>query len=490
MNNTKTNYSIPLATMTILFFMLGFITCLNDILSPYLKSVFELNHFEANLVQFAFFVAYFVISLIYFIISATLGDPILKTGYKNTTVVALLVAAVACFLFSWEATSARPNFGMFLFSLFVLGGGFAILQIAINPLVALLGAADTASSRLNSTQAFNSLGTTIAPVIGGYFIFKYFVTENTSGATAVQIPYLFLAGVLLALAVILYFIHIPNGNIDPSDKLEHKAGALRYPHLVFGMFGIFCYVGAEVTIGNNLISYMKEYRGLAEALASPFLAFYWGGAMIGRFMGALSMSKMQSLRKYILMAVAAIAAVALIYFVFLFGLYKNDEPTITNIILSEADLFVKFKMLITSGIMKEVLYFLVFVVLNYLVFIAARSLPSRTLGYFAGMNIMLIATMLLTTGGLSLWAILGVGLFNSIMFSNIFTLAIKGLGKYTSQGSSLLVMMILGGAVLPPLQGLIADKTHDLHLSFILPLVCYAYLMWYGLKGCNIKRKM
>jgi len=437
--------------------MWGFITCLNDILIPFLKGVFELSHFQANLVQFAFFAAYFVISLIYFIVSATLGDPILKVGYKNTIVAGLFISSVACFLFFWEAANVNPQFGIFLFSLFLLGGGFAFLQIAANPLVSLLGSPDTASSRLNFTQGFNSLGTTIAPVIGGYFIFKYFVTDNVSGATAVQIPYLFLASVLLVLAGIIYFARIPNGNIDLSEKLEKKAGALQYPHLVFGMIGIFCYVGAEVTIGSNLISYMKEYHGLEEALATPFLAYYWGGAMIGRFMGSISMSKMGALKKYILMAVAAVATFALIYS-------------------------------ITDATIAEVLYFLLFLVLNYLVFIAARSLPSRTLGYFAGMNIVLIGIMLFTTGGLSLWSILGVGLFNSIMFSNIFTLAIDGLGKYTSQGSSLLVMMILGGAVLPPLQGLIADLSGNLHISFVLPLFCYAYLMWYGLVGCNIRK--
>ncbi len=456
-NSKSTGYVVPLVTLTTLFFMWGFITCLNDILIPFLRGVFELSHFQANLVQFAFFTAYFVISLIYFIVSVTLGDPILKVGYKNTIVAGLLISSAACFLFFNEAGNEVPRFGMFLFSLFLLGSGFAFLQIAANPLVSLLGQADTASSRLNFTQGFNSLGTTIAPVIGGYFIFKYFVTDNVNGATAVQIPYLFLASVLLVLAGVIYFAHIPNGNIDPSEKLEKKAGALQYPHLVFGMIGLFCYVGAEVTIGSNLISYMQDYHKLDNVLATPFLAYYWGGAMIGRFMGSISMSKMAPLTKYLLMVAAAIATFMLIFF-------------------------------ITEVTLAEVFYFLLFLALNYLVFIAARSLPSRTLGYFAGMNIVLIGIMLFTNGGLSLWAILSVGLFNSIMFSNIFTLAIDGLGKYTSQGSSLLVMMILGGAVLPPLQGWIADKS-NVHISFILPLFCYAYLMWYGLAGCKIRKK-
>jgi FHS family L-fucose permease-like MFS transporter len=440
--------------------MWGFITCLNDILIPFLKGVFSLTHFQANLVQLAFFLAYFIISLIYFIVSATFGDPILKIGYKNTVMAGLIISAIACLLFFIEAGSSTPKFGIFLLALFLLGSGFTFLQIAANPLVSLLGKSETASSRLNLSQAFNSLGTTIAPVIGGYFIFRYFVTEQASEvvqANAVKIPYLFLAVVLLLLAVVIFISKIPNGNTeDSSEKLEKKAGALQYPHLVFGMLGIFFYVGGEVTIGSNLVAYMKEFQGLSEEIAASFLAFYWGGAMIGRFMGAISMSDMERTKKYSLMAVAAIASFILIF-------------------------------AITGVSINEVRYFILFLALNYLVFIAARSVPSKTLGYFAGASMALIFIMLITTGTLSLWTILGVGLFNSIMFPTIFTLAINGLGKYTSQGSSLLVMMILGGALLPPLQGLIADYTNS-HVAFILPLFCYAYLMWYGFVGYAIRK--
>jgi FHS family L-fucose permease-like MFS transporter len=463
MNNKKSvNYTVPLITLTTLFFMWGFITCLNDLLTPFLKGVFSLSHFEANLVQFAFFIAYFVISLIYFIISATIKDPILKIGYKNTIVIGLLLSSIACFCIFFEAISENPKFIIFLVSLFLLGSGFTFLQIAANPLVSLLGSSDTASSRLNLSQAFNSLGTTLAPIIGGYFIFKQLIDyKNHAGevqisTSALQEPYLFLGSVLLVLAGIIFFSKIPNGNIDPAEKLEKKMGALQYPHLVFGMIGIFCYVGAEVAIGNNLIAYMSGYHGLMESDATHFLAFYWGGAMIGRFMGAISMSKMEKFKKYLLMAFSGILTTALIY-------------------------------LITDVNISQIIYFFIFLFLNYLVFIAARSIPSRTLGYFAGVNIILIAIMLLTNGALSLWSILAVGLFNSIMFSNIFTLAISGLGKYTSQGSSLLVMMILGGAIIPPLQGLLADNL-NLHVAFVLPLFCYAYLMWYGFVGCRIKK--
>ena len=451
----KGNYLVPLATLTTLFFMWGFITCMNDILIPYLKGVFQLTHFQSNLVQFAFFAAYFIISLIYFCISATIGDPIRKIGHKNMIGSGLLISATACFLFFVEAKSEEPTFIVFLFALFLLGTGFTFLQIAANPLVAQLGTAETSSSRLNLSQAFNSLGTTLAPVIGGYFVFKYF-DDGSQSASAVQIPYLLLASLLFILAGIIFFAEIPNIETDEEEKENDPIGALKHPNLVFGMIGIFCYVGGEVTIGSNLVSLMKEVHGIAELQASKLLSFYWGGAMIGRFMGSISMSKLDNNLKYLLMFLAGIGAYGLIYF-------------------------------ITGIKYEETLYFLLFLGLNFLVFIFAKSAPSRTLGLFAIVNMALILIMLNTQGMASLWTILSVGLFNSIMFSNVFTLGILNLGKYTSQGSSLLVMMILGGAVVPPLQGLLADIFNP-QLAFAVPLACYAYLAWYGFVGCKPKK--
>ena len=184
MSNEKSNsYYFPLVTLTTLFFMWGFITCLNDILIPYLKDVFELTHFQSNLVQLAFFLAYFIVSLLYFIVSALFGDPIMKIGYKNTIVLGLVISAIACFLFFLEASSESPAFSQFLLALFLLGSGFTFLQIAANPLVAVLGTPETSSSRLNLSQAFNSLGTTLAPIIGGYFIFEYFFVYFSAFST-------------------------------------------------------------------------------------------------------------------------------------------------------------------------------------------------------------------------------------------------------------------------------------------------------------------
>ncbi len=454
----KTNYTYPLITLTTLFFMWGFITVLNDILIPYLKGVFELTHFQANLVQFAFFGAYFIGSLIYFILSLTLGDPINKIGYKNGILIGLFISAIACFLF-YPAANTFHSFGVFLGALFLLGIGFTILQIAANPYVAILGSPETASSRLNLSQAFNSLGTTIAPVLGGFFIFEYFATNSNSGAQSVKIPYLIIGIVLILLMVFIWFSKLPV--FKSTEHIETKAGALKHPNLVFGMLAIFFYVGAEVAIGSNLVSFLKlpQIVGFTDSEASNYLAYYWGGAMIGRFLGAISLSAMKKTSKYLLMLLMAVLTFLLIFVVtwYMKGLTFD-----------------------------KVWYYLIFIVINYFMFMLGRSIASRTLAYFSVLAFLLLLTAIFTSGMVSMWCMLAIGLFNSIMWSNIFTLAIDGLGRFTSQASSLLVMMILGGALLPPLQGMFAD-TFGVQAAFAVPLFSYIYLVFYGLKGYKLK---
>jgi FHS family L-fucose permease-like MFS transporter len=453
----KSNQSAMLV-LTTLFFMWGFITCLNDILIPYLKEVFSLTFFQANLVQFAFFGAYFIGSVVYFILSVTIGDPIARIGYKNGIIIGLVLSALACLLF-YPAANTFHSFGVFLGALFLLGLGFTILQIAANPYVAILGSPETASSRLNLSQAFNSLGTTIAPVIGGYFIFELFMTANSVGATAVKIPYLILAFVLILLMGLILFAKLPK--MTSGEVIEKNAGAFKFPNLSFGIFAIFFYVGAEVAIGSNLVSYIGQPKilGIKASEASSYLAYYWGGAMIGRFLGAISLSNFNAVKKYSSMFIMAVLTFILIYFI---TYYRTG---------------LKFE---------QVWYYIIFIVLNYLVFILGRSFPARTLALFSFLAMILLITAVFTEGELSLWCMLSIGLFNSIMWSNIFTLAIAGLGKHTSQGSSLLVMMILGGALLPPLQGLCADH-FGIQLSFLVPVLSYVYLAFYGLKGYKPK---
>lgn len=431
--------------------MWGFMTVLNDILIPYLKGVFELNFARAMMVQFSFFGAYFVGSLIYFIISARLGDPINIIGYKNGILLGLITSSIGSAMFYPAATF--HIYGLFLSALFIIGIGFTILQIAANPYVAILGSEKTASSRLNLAQGFNSLGTTIGPLIGGYLIFKYFVGEAGS-ADAVKIPYLVFSGVFVLLAILIWFSHLPR--LTSPDNVERKAGALKYPHLVLGIVAIFMYVGGEVSIGSILISYLKldSIAGLSEVEASGYVSFYWGGLMIGRFLGAVSLSDFRNgIYKKILMPVIPVIAFLVIW-------YFND--------------------------LDHALIYGIFLLVNLVAFYFGRSLPHRTLLIFALVNVMLLVITLLTQGTVAMWTVIGIGLFNSIMWSNIFTLAIEGLGKYKSQGSSLLVMAILGGALLPVVQGTVADW-QGVHFSFIVPVISYVYLAYYGWKG--YKRK-
>lgn len=453
----KENYLIPFIVVTGLFFMWGFITSMNDILIPYLKGVFDLSHFQAMLVQFAFFSAYFIGSLFYFIISSRTGDPINRIGYKNGIIYGLLISAIGTALF--YPAAQLTSYGFFLSALFVLGLGFTLLQIAANPYVAILGTEKSASSRLNLSQGFNSFGTTIGPLIGGYLVFKFFVGPEFSGADSVKIPYLVFSGIFLLLAVIIKMAHLPR--FSNEEDVVKGIGALKYKNLVLGMIAIFMYVGSEVSIGSILVSYLglNNIAGLSENAASTYLAFYWGGLMIGRFLGALSMSEIQSkLKKNSFMLLSMIVCFMIVYF----AAYIKSGITFT-----------------------EIWPFIIIVIVNFLAFIIGKYQPARTLYVFALFIVGLLVLTVVSSGSVALWAVIGIGIFNSIMWPNIFTLAISGLGKHTSQGSSLLVMMILGGALIPLVQGAVADSV-GVHFSFVVPILPYLYIAYYGLKGYKV----
>ncbi len=469
------NYTVPMTVLTCLFFMWGVIACMNDILIPYLKKIFELSRAESMLVQMSFFSAYFTGSLIYFIISSRKGDPIEKIGYKNGILIGLTVAAIGCALF-YPAAQLRM-YGFFLVALFILGLGLTMLQIASNPYVAILGPAKTASSRLNLSQGFNSLGTTLAPIVGGYFVFHYFATWGqpllnqlgepiTTDAGlpmtvwGVQLPYLIFSMTFILLGVLVYFTKLPV--FKSGETIEKGAGALKFRHLTLGMVAIFMYVGGEVSIGSLLINYIYELIGLPEMEAKSFLAFYWGGLMIGRFLGAISLGETTNeTKKLLTMIGTAIASYLVIYFA----------------VFIESDYTFPFS---------RIAPFMIFIVLNLIAFRIGRSNAARTLLVFSVMIIILLAVTIMTDGHIAVWCVLSIGLFNSIMWSNIFTLAIKDLGKYTSQGSSLLIMSILGGALIPFIQAAFADKFGGYHYSFFIPMLCYIYLAYYGLKGHKV----
>ena len=394
------NYAFALTSLTSLFFMWGFITCLNDILIPHLKGVFDLTYSQAMLIQFCFFGAYFLVSI-------PAGNIVKKLGFQKGIVLGLIIAAFGCLGF-YPAASLH-SYPVFLLALFVLASGITVLQVSANPYVSILGKAETASSRLTLTQAFNSLGTTIAPFFGAYLILDQ-VAETMSAAQqaeSVQLPYLLLAGMLLILAAIFAVIKLPSVSYaqEPQETEKITGSAWQYRHLVLGAVGIFVYVGAEVAIGSFLVSFLNDpnIAGLEESDAAKYIAYFWGGAMVGRFIGAAVMQKLPA---------------------------------------------------------------------------------GKVLAFNAISGVVLICIAMMSSGQLAMWAILLVGLCNSIMFPTIFSLAINGLGKHTSQGSGILCLAIVGGAILPLIQGVLADSI-GLQNSFFLPIICYVFIAYYGFSGCK-----
>jgi len=391
--NEQRQNKFALISLTSLFFMWGFITCLNDILIPYLKGMFDLSYTQAMLIQFCFFSAYFIVSL-------PAGALVGKIGYRYGTVTGLAIASIGCLLF-YPAASIGV-YALFLFALFVLASGITILQVSANPYVSALGSAKTASSRLTMTQAFNSLGTTVAPIIGAWLIFNGADFEGTADGSSVQLPYLLLAAMLLVLAGIFAFLKLPDLGKNTSNDIS-PSKAWKFTHLRLGAVAIFVYVGAEVAIGSFLVNFLGEptIAGLNESEASHYIAYYWGGAMVGRFIGALIMQ---------------------------------------------------------------------------------RVAAGRLLAFNAAMSITLVAIAMFFDGSLAMWAILAVGFFNSIMFPTIFSLAINELGDATSHGAGVLCLAIVGGAFIPLLQGVLADSL-GIQLAFFLPILCYVYIAFYGIRG-------
>ncbi len=428
-------------------------TVWNDLLIPSFKESFHLSFFQAMLVQFAFFGAYGIGAFVYFVISATSGDPINKIGYKNGVIIGLLIAAVGTAGFFPAAQ--LESYPLFLGSLFVVGLGFAMLQIAANPYVTILGPERTASSRLNLSQAFNSFGTTIGPIIGGWLLFTVFHDANAHGANAVKIPYLCVAIVFVILAVLFKLAHLPA--FTNTEEVPHGAGALMYPHTALGMLAIFMYVGGEVSVGSAIVNFLgtPAMGNLPHEDASKYLAYFWGGLMIGRFMGAFALSDLRSVTKRALIVAVPVVAFLVIW---------------------------------TQGSPDKAMHYGIPLIIQLVAFFLGAASPNRMLALFGSIILVFLATGIFATGAIAMWAILGVGLFCSVMWSNIFSLAIEGLGPLKSQASSLLVMAILGGAFLPPLQGYLADHV-GIQTSFIVPMVAFAYIVFYGVYGYRAGRK-
>ena len=403
-----------LTVMTTIFFMWGFITALNDVLIPHLKSVFTLNYTEVMLVQFTFFGAYFIMSL-------PSGKVLAHWGYRASIIIGLIVTGIGALLFLPAAQA--PSYPLFLFAFFVLASGITLLQVAANPYVSLLGAARYASARLNLAQALNSLGTTIAPKLGGFLILSAAVlgaaelaklspaaqaAYKAQQAHVVQGPYIGIAIVLFVLAIVVWLCRLPQlENTAAADDSQHRfADALKLRRVWLGMLAIFVYVGAEVSIGSFMVNYLSlpDIGNMSEAAATGYVSLYWGGAMVGRFLGSALLTRIDT---------------------------------------------------------------------------------RKLLAFNAAIAALLVLTTMLTFGHVALWSVVAIGLFNSIMFPNIFTLGIEKLGPLTGKVSSLLVMAIVGGAIIPLAQGALADHV-GVHHAYVLPLVCYLYIIYYGLKGSRV----
>ncbi|WP_420318086.1 sugar MFS transporter [Ekhidna sp.] len=412
-------YGASMFYMVVLFFTWGFLTELDGALIPYLKGLFDLNNFQAALVQFAFFIAFFCVSLP----SSWLLN---KIGYHRGIIVGLLIMAIGSWLF--YPAASLISYPFFLGAIFVLASGVTLLQVAANPYVARLGDPSKASNRLNLAQGFNSVAKVIAPLAGSYFILRGLAgLSSEQQAEAVQIPYILLGTLLLTLAIIFSFLKLPEVVEVPESDQADSESIWKKTHLVKGAVAIFLYVGAEVTIASflviylseNIFPYIAEYESYVSGLPSKddqiavfreigarYLPFYWGGLMVGRLLG--------------------------------------------------------------------------FYILKYI--------SSHRLLMLSAMICIVLMLVFNASGGyLAMWLLIGTGLFLSIMWSNIFTLAIADLGSMTSKGSAVLVAAIVGGALIPPLQGLIADSSFGLHNSFLITIGCFAYIAWYGWKGYKHK---
>jgi MFS transporter, FHS family, L-fucose permease len=455
----------PFAVMSFLFFIWGVLNVFNDILIPQFKETFALNYTEAMLVDFAFFGAYFVGSLVYFVISACAGDPIARIGYKNGVIIGLLLAALGSFLF--QPAAKLDSYPLILVSLFIIGLGLAMLQIAANPYVTILGPERTASSRLNLAQGFNSVGTTAGPLIGGYLVFQYFPKVGVEGVESVKLTYLIFCVAFLLLAGLFFMIHLPHVG---EGKIEAGIGALKHPQVVLGVVAIFMYVGGEISTGSSIINFLGQpnVAGMPHADAKNYVALFWGGMLIGRFMGAVELSDMRRVNKRLFLA--AIPVIGFLVFWFLRSWDSGQR---------------QFDFVAGWHIVKN---YLPLLVLCWLLFQIGKALADRTLFVFSATIVLLLAIGIIFGGKLAMWCVIGVGLFTSIGWPNIFSLALEGMGVLKGQVSSLLVMGILGAALLPPLMGRMADWAHDLRPAFIVPLIAYAYVGFYGWKGHKIGR--
>lgn len=459
-SNQKTNWAqfVPLVTV---FFFWGFVAASNDILIPVFKKAFNLSQGESQLVSVAFYVAYTVGSIIYMIISyLTKGDLINRIGYKNSLALGLVISALGTLLFYPAANTG--SFPLMLSGLFIVALGFSLQQTVANPLAIALGPITTGSQRLTMAGGINNLGTTIGPLIVSFAIFGSATSGDTDmSIESVKVPYLVLGGAFLLVAILLKMSSLPD---KPEAVVEvegettsSRSSALSYPQLILGMIGIFVYVGVEVSTASNLPAYMEGDLGFSTKDIAPFISLYWASLMIGRWTGAVEAFTDDMNLQKVLRFIAPYLA---------FGVFLGVNAFMDH----DLSHFYVYGLIILVLIFADM---------------ASKGNPARMLLIFSALGILALLIGMGTEGMVSVYAFTSVGLFCSTLWPCIFTLAISGLGKHTSQGSSFLIMMIMGGGIISWLQGYIADLS-NIHVSYVVGVACFAYLAFYAWKVSSI----
>ena len=464
----KTRWS-QFGVLITVFFFWGFVAASNDILIPVFQKAFNLSHAQSQLVSFAFYIAYTVGSLAYFGVSRLAGQDLLnRIGYRNGICLGLLVSALGTLLFYPAANSG--SFVLMLSGLFIVGLGFSLQQIAANPLAIVMGNPATGAQRLTLAGGVNNFGTTIGPLLVSVAIFGSVASGNTEASIeSVKMPYLVLGAAFVLVALFLKFSSVPNhidlegvarSEAQDTASLAHRSSAFAYPQLLLGMLAIFLYVGVEVSTGAHLPAYMREHLGVDTAAVAPYVSLYWASLMIGRWTGAAGAFEVRASAKKLLTLILPFLA---------FGVYL----AVNAIAQHDVSQFYGYAFVIVLMIAATLL---------------SRGNPARMLLYFALCGIAALLVGMASDGRTSAMAFISSGLFCSTMWPCVFALAIAGLGRHTNQGSSLLVMMIMGGALVPLLQGVLAD-TAGIHMSFWVGVACFAYLAFYALRSATILRR-
>lgn len=462
MDTSKTKWS-QFGTLVSVFFFWGFVAASNDVLIPVFKEKLNLTQVQAQMVSFAFYVAYSVGSILYFIISKMIKQDLLnKIGYKNGISIGLIISAIGTLLFI-PAASAE-SFPLFISGLFTIGLGFSLQQTAANPLAINMGSASTGSQRLSMAGGVNNFGTTIGPLIVNLAIFGSVSTIMVSSLSSVKTPYLVLGAAFLLVAVIFYFSSVPNQLVSNTEELAEaksswvdRGSPFKYPQLVLGMIAIFVYVGVEVSTAANLPEYMKQKLGTPTNETAPYISLFWASLMIGRWTASADAFGFSASTKKVLQFLMPYLAFGV--FLLVNAIAKHDlQP------------FYVYAAVIVALIIANLL---------------SKGNPATQLLIFSlfGIAALLIA-IFSPNYQISVYAICSVGLFCSTLWPCIFTLSISGLGKHTSEGSNFLIFMICGGGIISLLQGyLSADNLLGIAMSYFVGIACFAYLAYYAMKA-------